>query len=423
MTPSQAGARLVHLDIMRMACVVVWITRRGDGRLAENNIILIHNWAAPMLWLISGICWGRSRRPLCAYVSRLAIFFSIGTALNAVSLIIERPGDQWKCCTWNVDRLGNTGFFNVVKHLWFVVGLMLMSSITAPLKALSNASDENRTVRTLWSAVPPIVLTSIVIIMFCATGPEGSLPSFLPDSLQWWFRDTAPVKTIAEAAVCEFMAVCALALKNRGGHVISWVLLIFELGVLVVYRHRRAGMEVLAMHLFVLGFVVDRVGMFGRLWLGRCIAGYWLLVLVACGFISIPFYNGVSDLDQCEHMSTRARWSAVTGILIVAFFCAGDKMSDPFDLFARFPGLNYWVIFLYLVHVAVHRIVPSPFNWWVLFASVVPFALAGNTSRQRRDVVTGAQTEIQLQSSIEICSHKPPEDEIAVIVHDTAVAS
>mmetsp|Transcript_124685 Transcript_124685/g.233147 ORF Transcript_124685/g.233147 Transcript_124685/m.233147 type:complete len:401 (-) Transcript_124685:82-1284(-) len=356
-----AGGRSVHIDMMRMACVLVWVVRHGDEDFNDNNIILDQNWSAPLLWLISGMCWGRSRTPLWIYLRRLALIFCVGTALNQFAWKVQNPAEH-------VD------IWNVVFHMWFVAGLMVLSCATAPLKALLDASAEEKNGAILWSAAPPVLLIGVATAVYLRA--RSQLPVVGWQGLRWWLdgNDREICMPFVESAVALIIAAyaCTSPLEHDCS-IIGWVLLTYSLGAWVVYQHSKIGVESAGMNLFILGLVVERLGLWGRGIIGKFITGYWLLVLLVCGWLAIPLVNGQTDLNPSDNPVIRARWCAITVILIVAFLSAGENIQDPLNLFARFPGLNYWVVFLYVAHIAVHKIVPSPFNWMVLAVSVVPF--------------------------------------------------
>jgi hypothetical protein len=259
---------------------------------------------------------------------------------------------------------------------------MIMTFITAPYKALADEKSGTRIITIIWCVAPPFILASAAVILYF----EGALPLAGPrwQGLQWWLHghSTTLCLPLAEVAFAQFVAVYAFCSswwsQNRigDGHgIFGWILLLYIPGMLVVYQHSRVGIELLAMHLFLLGFVVERLGISGRFAVGECISGYWLFVLLCCSCLAMPIARGATDYQPSEHFAVRACWSAVTIIMIAAFLCAGDSIRDPFKLFARFPGLKYWVLFLYTAHIAIHKLVPNPFNWLVLITSILPFLL------------------------------------------------
>lgn len=359
------GGRSVHIDMMRMACVIVWVVRHGDQDFNSKNIVLDQNWSAPMLWLISGICWGRSRTPFLIYLRRLALIFCIGTALNYFAETVQNP-------TKHVD------LWNVVFHMWFVAGLILLCCLTAPLKLLLDAYAEEKKVAMLWSIVPPFVLMSLAAAIYFRA--RSQLPAVPLQGLRWWLDgdDKDICIPFVESAIGLIIAAYACAYPPEHDHsIVGWMLLGYFFTAWVIHQPSRIGVESAAMNLFILGVVVQRLGLRGRAIIGKFITGYWLLVLLFCGVLTIPLVHGQTDLDPSADATVRARWCAITVILIVAFLCAGENIQDPLNLFARFPGLNYWVVLLYVVHIAVHKLLPSPYNWLLLAASVLPFLVIG----------------------------------------------
>lgn len=361
MKVSDAGDRSSHIDMMRLACVLVWVVRHGSAQFNESNIILDQNWAAPILWLISGMCWARSRTPFWLYMNRLAIYFVVGTGLNLFAWGMQTPIrflDVW----------------NIVYHMWFVAGLMVMTCITHPLKAVLEARAEEKNRAICWSAAPPCLLVCAATILSLT---EGSHFTAL-EGLNYWLHGnhTTICLPLLESALFQSMAVLSFAFppENRGG-LTGWVLLLCIPGALVMYQHSRVGVELAAMNLFVLGVIVERQGLWGRLIIGKVITGYWLLIVLACGWLAIPLVKGTTDMAPSEDPLIRMQWSAITSVFLVAFLCAGDSIQDPLHIFDRFPGLKYWAALLYITHIAIHKLVPSPMNWMVLAASGLPLLL------------------------------------------------
>lgn len=200
------------------------------------------------------------------------------------------------------------------------------------------------------------------------------------DGLHWWLQGSGfsvSIPLLEFAGAQTLTAFAFTCLQRESCKSAGWLLLAYIIMTMILYKHSRVGMEAASMIVFSVGFVVERLGFCGRVTVGNIIAGYWPLVVLFCGWLAIPFVHGVSDLESPENRGIRLRWTLITTIMLLAFICAGDRMQDPCKIFSRFPGLNRWVVFLYMSHVAVHRLLPSPFNWWLLACSILPFLCLG----------------------------------------------
>jgi hypothetical protein len=246
-------SRKIHLDMVRMVCVLVWVSRHGDQRFHTNNIILDQNWSAPLLWLISGICWGRSCTPTWVYIRRLALVFCAGVALNACAWKIQNPVQQMD-------------IWDVIYQMWFVVGLMVMTLMTSPLKLAPDAGFEEKAAAFLWSVGSPVVVICIAVILYSeAISPAGVFAN--SDGLHWWLQGSgfsASIPLLEFAGAQTLTAFAFTCLQRESCKSAGWLLLAYIIMTMILYKHSRVGMEAASMIVFSVGFVVERLGFYLR---------------------------------------------------------------------------------------------------------------------------------------------------------------
>lgn len=127
--------RHVHLDMVRVLGVVFVAIDHGYKQYSINNVMFTQSWVLQLLWVVCGISWSLSRRPLHQYLWRIGLYFLVGVACNWVAwLLLGRD--------WLADPMG------VVYQFWFIVGLALYVMGTALVKphllracSAANATD------------------------------------------------------------------------------------------------------------------------------------------------------------------------------------------------------------------------------------------------------------------------------------------
>lgn len=116
-----ATKRHVHLDMVRVLAVAFVAIDHGYKQYSINNVMFTQSWVLQLLWVVCGISWSISRRPLQQYLRRIGIYFLVGVACNWVAWLLLGKD-------WLADPMG------VVYQFWFIVGLALYVIGTAFVK-------------------------------------------------------------------------------------------------------------------------------------------------------------------------------------------------------------------------------------------------------------------------------------------------
>eukprot|EP00391_Amoebophrya_sp_Ameob2_P011414 CAMPEP_0178987156 /NCGR_PEP_ID=MMETSP0795-20121207/3106_1 /TAXON_ID=88552 /ORGANISM="Amoebophrya sp., Strain Ameob2" /LENGTH=831 /DNA_ID=CAMNT_0020678303 /DNA_START=103 /DNA_END=2598 /DNA_ORIENTATION=- len=113
--------REYHLDYGRILAVACVVTEHcGSREYSRRNVGFVLHWVLPFLYVISGYCFSLSKAGWCAYSSRLALLFCVGTGLNWLADVANGVYDA----TWK----------NTIYQFAFVVMLLGMAVVSGPLR-------------------------------------------------------------------------------------------------------------------------------------------------------------------------------------------------------------------------------------------------------------------------------------------------
>lgn len=118
-----AVKRYAHLDMCRNMAVVLVAIDHGTKMFSEHNVYFSQCWTLQVLWVVSGVSWTLTRKPLGGYCLRLGAYFCAGVFFNWCGWVYR--GADWRA-DWH----------NVIFHMFFIVGLILFAVVTAPMKPL-----------------------------------------------------------------------------------------------------------------------------------------------------------------------------------------------------------------------------------------------------------------------------------------------
>jgi len=132
------GRRLPILDYTRFVCVAATICMHLDGyRYSIRNTGFVLFWVMPFLFMVSGIAFQMGRRPFPMYMIKLCVLALVGMGLNALGQIIE-----FGSVTGNPDMCVTSAS---VGQMWYVIALVLVSSVFYPFKLLIIRNNRNPT--------------------------------------------------------------------------------------------------------------------------------------------------------------------------------------------------------------------------------------------------------------------------------------
>jgi hypothetical protein len=115
------GRHYPFLDITRIACVWCVAVDHGNGSFGKWNVMFTQDWVLQYLFIVAGASFGMTKKGLVSYELRLAVYFCLGVSINWLAWIIV--GKDWK-----------HNLSDMIFHLWFIVGLMIMTVFLCPLR-------------------------------------------------------------------------------------------------------------------------------------------------------------------------------------------------------------------------------------------------------------------------------------------------
>jgi len=129
--------------------------------------------------------------------------------------------------------------------------------------------------------------------------------------------------------------------------------------------------------LMLLGTTCFYLGLSKRRQIGIVIARYWWVLLFVIGLVWLPGTYGRYDQLQSTPWELTWRMRLLDMFFLSAFLSAGERFADP-KIFTedKLGFIGNLGLFLFLVHKAVHLVVPAPWNWVLLMSFGPMFWLA-----------------------------------------------
>jgi hypothetical protein len=389
------------LDMIRTLCVWLVCVDHGGTEYGIYNTMFVQSWVLQYLYLVCGICYAMSSKSLGAFQLRLLGYFCLGVGCNLTAWIIA--GQDWR-----------HDIFNVVFQFWFVFGLMVFIAILAPLKASIVAQRQSLSeVASAWQNFEPkgvLLLAGYVLIyatymLIICPFVQRSLSGIVyrlispfkgPGSDFW---DIPQSKSEAEEFVNSYMMDIRVSLMNvyivlvfprfnSRVSLIGWLVILNSYAFkMTTYRGPEARM-INAFDFTMIGLVVYVYGLRYRKLIGEYLVRYWFVTLFLCGILWPLGVTRRFDEHPPEHIPMRVRYNLLEAFFLVLFLTAAER-TISFKIFTedKLEFLNYWSLVLFLVHKAVHILVPVPFNWLVLLGLSVPCYLVARPSTQAEPTV------------------------------------
>jgi len=396
------------LDITRICCVACVAIDHGYRHFGLWNTLFTQDWVLQYLYLVCGVCFAMSRRSLLGYEMRLAAYLVIGILMNWLGWVAT--GEDWKSNT-----------FNVIFHMWFIVGLMLYAIALAPLRSYLRRVQEmshgrppqlpadsdgpehtsgvsvarhSQVVAAVgfkeeaWRVVFVVIGGVAFISIFCKVvldhlfgllGPAfATFWTSLGSGASFWGLPSTPAES--QGFFQEVSTYCTLTASNVYLIVVmprvfqqvsftSWAVLINTYLNRMLWYRSAFERPFHGLDLMMIGLTVYSLGMRHRRTVGIYFARYWFFVIFICGLVWQPGSFGRFDEQPPEDIHMRVRVSFVEAVFILAWLIAGEHIAKP-EIFTedKLEFLNTWALIVFLVHKAVHMIVPFPVNWVFLVA-------------------------------------------------------
>lgn len=399
----------------RICCVWLVVIDHGACDFGSWNTLFGQSWVLQFLLIICGVCFGMSQRNLWNYEKRLALYLFVGISANWIAWLLK--GKNWR-----------EDFWDVVFQFWFVVGVMVYSLLLNPLKLyLSNIKELRESLRDSqemdeasldeevaaisnseegheerwhhsslmkWTRLrgPVIALGGMIFIWLTfqlvvtpmtqkllAPMVLGAVSHVGEGASFWGLPDSLPSSEAFLAEQCSY-AVCmaiSLFLVIVGPHVfertgaVTWLVLLNTYGHRCLLYRSKAERMSHGMELMVIGLTSYYLGLRYRQTVGQYVVRYWFVILFA---LSMLWPLGLDDrLDENpptpKEAMLRLRFQLMEAIFVVCWLTAGDRMVQP-EIFSqdKLGFLSEWALLLFLIHMAVHILLPQPWNWLFLMA-------------------------------------------------------
>jgi len=368
-TPQDAsptkGERLYYADFCRICAIgCVVFEHCGGTSYTYRNVGFGLWWALPYLYMTSGMLYTLSKSTLHLYVLRLFAILMVGVSANLV-------GDMVSGRDWRGD------FPNTVFQMWFVVMLMAMALLMAPLRQALH-----------WHA-----------------DHSGKMPARLPSSFKWWLFACgflavvgtgvhvlgiqmlqvkassswavyyAPlVGTVPLMAVqifgCAFLAsLAALQSNPQATANVGWVLLAFLYIPMIVMPFDMDGFpHLIGLYIFSMVVTVKPLG--GSEAISKGARAYWPFIFMFLCILAMPDMYGRCDVHPAGLMWERLRFSMGECTMVLLFATGALKCGDPFNVTG---WMGWWSLYAYCFHVCWYRTLGTPAAAGVTFGSILPF--------------------------------------------------
>jgi len=394
------------LDLTRLGCVFMVAVDHGAPAFGYWNVFFAQGWVLQYLFLVCGVCFGMSKKPLLEYELRLGVYAVIGVCVNWSAWLLM--GLDWR-----------SNFFNVVFHIWFVVGLMVYAVLLVPVRAFlvstramcdqRAAAGENPEEADLPQdeeerggdvSVPAraeqrdALLHALVVIGGGVLGililfkevMQPLLKILAPVVLQfvsllgtgtsfWGLPQNSQESLVFLEQVCSYsmvtttnlylMFTCPRVFKRR--QLTAWAVLINTYGHRMLWYRSSDERPWHGFDLMTIALTTYFLGILHRRTLGKYIARYWFVPIALCGLLWPAGTYGRLDETPPHDISLRIRSTMMEAIFIVVWLCAGDRIVHK-EIFTedKMVFMNDWALIVFLVHKAVHMMLPSPTNWLVI---------------------------------------------------------
>eukprot|EP00929_Paragymnodinium_shiwhaense_P025550 TRINITY_DN15428_c0_g1_i3.p1 TRINITY_DN15428_c0_g1~~TRINITY_DN15428_c0_g1_i3.p1 ORF type:complete len:288 (+),score=29.05 TRINITY_DN15428_c0_g1_i3:166-1029(+) len=205
----------------------------------------------------------------------------------------------------------------------------------------------------------------------------------LGSAATFWGMPKTPAE--AQAFIQEFLTYMQLSVSNlylvyifplmsRNVELVGWFMLANLYGhKMLFYRGQEArfwnGFDCTA-----IGLVCFYYGLSHRRLIGEYIVRYWFVFLFLCSLFWAPGSRGRFDESPPTDLFTRTRDYSLEFAFILLFLTALERIvDDKICREDRMDVLNNWALALFVVHKAIHMLLPSPWNWLVIFSLALPF--------------------------------------------------
>jgi len=381
------NGRAYFLDATRIYCVALVAIDHGAASYSHWNALYVQNWGLQFIFLTCGVSLGFSKRSLCGYITRLSLYFLLGVACNWTAWIVT--GMDWM-----------NDFWNVVFQMWFVVGLVLYTVMLWPLKqAFQFQSQRAKEVTHAGETSAQDKLIGVVLITLGFLGISyvsvvlhqmvDRLPLLEPDAVQgqsptgfgYWFGGVQGSDNLLSIVhslelSCRAMWVVLIGASwfPEWQSCLGWGVLFHMYLSRALFWYPAPGDRLChGLDLMVLGLTTYYFGLYKRKRIGDFLGRYWFVLFLFCGLVWQPGTSGRFDSKPPADVDIRWRMQALEFVFVSLWLLTADRWFDH-RIFTedRLDFMSTWALLVFMVHKAIHIMLPSPVNWLFLLA-LIPF--------------------------------------------------
>lgn len=379
----EVEGRYPHLDVTRFCCILVLFMESADPGIVMSNSMNVQEWARPLLWLLSGICFAKTDRHALAYLGRQLMFLSLGVSVNLVAWYLQGLPMHDKAR-------------QIVGKMIYLLVLIVSLALLAPLKHFVlrpmveakqrlPMSEEERNVYRSWRSQAYFVLVAgligLVILTEHLIGPAlgrfyaGDAGQEMLTSLGTDVKGSA-ASLASGLATARGLEVCLGGLWILGCYVklfnnhamTAWAMLGYFYCHRLLFGWDASDLQVHCFYFVLVAMTAHFLGLARRSQLGAMARRYWMVVLFVGGILWQP--GLVGDMTHQPPASgdwLRSRYVLTEAVLVLAWLTGGMYMADP-KIFSE-DGLGFvndWILLVYLLHQAAFTLLGDQFTYGFL---------------------------------------------------------
>jgi len=353
--PSEAPReRVVYYDFFRTLCVCLVCETHASDRAVNWNVAGCQMWVLPLITMISGALYAKSRMPLHGYSARLLLYFSVGCTFNGIACLVR--GVRWYGGEFNLIIM-----FQMAFVLLFIGGAMVGRALKGQFGPEATPAIARRNI-VCYSLVVGILVVAQIILAVASIGGAG---------VEQVLRlSTYCIMTAWIAAV----GLHFLPQSHKG--LLGWIMLLWIYGTRVAHKEDRPGLEFHLVDLYIWAFVVQLAPLAGQAVIGEQMARWWPAWAISIALIMVPGQHGRMDQYPFPNMAMRLCSQYWPEFLVVVAFTTipcGKTGRNSFPDWAadHMAWLNTWCLFAYLCHWATYLLVGMPYPGCLLIFSTM----------------------------------------------------
>jgi len=283
-----------------------------------------------------------------------------------------------------IGRNWRGDFGNTVFQMNYVVMLMLMSFITAPLrqallwrKSNPNPKPEEGHAAVGWQLRAALLIYgTLTLVGFALFLTQKEHTPIISPSKESWAANVAPIinegGALALIQVGGAMFLCLLACLFKANDIFPWLLLLHIYLPRLFVPWDQVGF-LHNIELFIFAMAAESWKLRGQRAFAKAVQNYWPIIIFFLMIASMPDTYGRCDLRPPATILERFRFYGIEGVLVLFLATGSIKVGDPHHLS---EWLNYWALYAYCFHVAWFRLFPLPYGALITYMSAAFFYVA-----------------------------------------------